>query len=122
MLFNFEQVILPSTPNYCLIAPTMQKTNRWLQPIIFNMEKSSLEEKWKYMLVKQPRITLLAREHGQVKYVQHSALFKFKDIIVVQFNEIDSQHSSLFLYSHSLSGYWDLGVNCKRLHRWIAAL
>ena len=122
MLFNFEHIALPTSPHYCLAAPGVNYTKRWMQPMRYNISKASLKKRWQHMLAQQPRVTVVEHDDEQIKYVQTSKIFRFKDIIIVQFNEIDSKHSSLYLYSHSVSGYWDFGVNCKRIHTWLAGL
>lgn len=122
MLFNFVHITLPKSPNYCLVAPGVNYNKWWLQPKHYNVSKVTLKKQWDHMLMQQPRVAVVESDNDQVKYVQSSKTFKLKDIIIVQFNEIDSKHSSLYLYSHSVSGYWDFGVNCKRIHTWLAGL
>ena len=122
MFFNFEKVTLPKSTNYCIVAPKKMINKRWFEPKVFNLSKAELEKRWKHMLAKKPRVTMLAQENNQIKYVQQSRVFKFKDIVVVQFNTLDADHSNLYVYSHSLSGYWDFGVNCKRVSHWMAGL
>jgi uncharacterized protein (DUF1499 family) len=71
----------------------------------------------------QPRTTLLAAwpEHLQAQWVERSPLVNFPDIMVVVLLP-DGAATGLVLYSRSLFGHSDLGVNAKRVDRWIAAI
>ncbi|MEM1286709.1 MAG: DUF1499 domain-containing protein [Pseudomonadota bacterium] len=59
-------------------------------------------------------------------YVQRSALLGFPDVISVKTIDLGAgdagQRASLIIYSRSVYGYSDLGVNAERLDRWIAEL
>lgn len=122
MLFNFSQITLPQSPNYCIVAPGGDNNKRWLTPKTYKLSKTLLMTHWEKMIGQQDRVTLIRREDDQIKYSQRSKLFNFIDIIVVQFNELNDNHSSLSIYSSSVKGYWDFGVNCKRIRRWLQPL
>lgn len=59
-------------------------------------------------------------------YVQRSVLFGFPDVISVTALELGvgdaGTRASLAIYSRSIYGYSDLGVNQDRVNRWIEAL
>lgn len=122
MLFDFNHIRLPTTPNYCIVAPAKHYSKRWQQPKIYNVPKQKLKTAWQQVIAKAPRVEIIKTEHNQVEYAQYSRIFKFKDSIFVQFNEVDANTSSLYIYSKSNTGYWDFGVNCKRVHNWLAQL
>jgi uncharacterized protein (DUF1499 family) len=61
-------------------------------------------------------------EDGLVTYVQSSALFAFPDYISVKFIEINSDTSTLAVFSRSRLGKNDLGVNKKRITAWLKQL
>ena len=76
------------------------------------------------MATGQPR-TFLAAEYPaerQAHFVARSAVFNFPDLITAQVSEAGADHSTLVLYSRSVYGYSDLGVNRRRLDDWLAAL
>ena len=75
------------------------------------------------VLAKEPRTRILAvfRDERQLALEQRSALFGFRDSIWVQADE-RPDGSSLLIYSRSNVGYWDLGVNRKRVETWLAAI
>ena len=54
----------------------------------------------------------------QAHFVARSAVFNFPDLIAVQV----TPESDLILWSRSVYGESDLGVNRKRLLAWLAAL
>lgn len=59
-------------------------------------------------------------------YVQRSATFGFPDVISVEAVDLGigdaGQRASLVIYSQSVYGYSDLGVNGARLDRWLEQL
>ena len=72
----------------------------------------------------QPR-TFLAfddRTRLQAQFVARSAWFNFPDLIVAQVNAAGPDASTLVLYSRSVYGYGDFGVNRARVTTWLAAL
>jgi uncharacterized protein (DUF1499 family) len=58
----------------------------------------------------------------QAHYVARSAVFNFPDLIMVQVEPHGPDRSDLILYSRSVYGRSDLGVNRKRIETWLAAL
>ena len=71
----------------------------------------------------EPRTELVAEsaELDQRVYVQRSAVFRFPDTLRVQIVALESGASAI-LHSKSGFGYWDLGVNRKRVERWLQRL
>lgn len=72
----------------------------------------------------QPR-TFLAAEYPaalQAHFVARSAVFNFPDLIAVQVIAAGPDRSALVLYSRSVYGYSDFGVNRQRVTAWLAAL
>jgi len=61
-------------------------------------------------------------EHLQARYVTRSAVFNFPDLIMVQVRSDSPDSSDLILYSRSVYGRGDLGVNRKRAEAWLGAL
>jgi uncharacterized protein (DUF1499 family) len=58
----------------------------------------------------------------KVDYVQRTARMRFPDLITVQFFEQDGGQSTLALYSRSVVGHSDRGVNKARITAWLAEL
>ena len=57
----------------------------------------------------------------QAQWVARSALMNYPDIIVAEVVP-GPEGAGLFLYSRSLFGWSDMGVNRKRVEAWLAAL
>jgi len=49
-------------------------------------------------------------------------VFNFPDLIMAQVTPATPDSSTLIIYSRSLYGHSDLGVNRKRVETWLAAL
>ena len=70
-----------------------------------------------------PRTFPLAEwpERRQAQWVERSALFNFPDVIAAELSEGPGGEAGLFLYSRSLFGWSDLGVNRRRVQAWVEA-
>ena len=55
-------------------------------------------------------------------YVQRSRILRFPDVISVRAIDLGGGRASLAIYSRSLIGSDDWGVNAARVSRWLAAL
>lgn len=71
----------------------------------------------------EARVTVVRRDAqtGQVELVQRSLLFRFPDYVTVEPVDLGAGHASLNIYSRAVLGYSDLGVNEKRVRRWLEA-
>jgi len=49
-------------------------------------------------------------------------VFNFPDLVMVQIRAEGPDRSDLIVYSRSVYGHSDLGVNRKRIDAWLAAL
>ncbi len=58
----------------------------------------------------------------QVEAEQRSAVFGFVDDISFRAIPLAAGRSTLAVYSRAREGYWDLGVNRRRVRAWLAAL
>jgi len=72
----------------------------------------------------QPRTFVAATypDRLQVHWVVRSAVFNFPDLVTAQIAADGAGGSTLVLYSRSVYGRSDLGVNRARLGAWLAAL
>ena len=61
-------------------------------------------------------------DSGRFVYIQHSPIFRFPDIITVEFIRLGSDRSSIAIYSRSRYGELDFGKNHKRVERWLVLL
>ena len=104
---------LACPPSVCRAAPDMPS------PIVA-VPADTLVERAVAALTREPRVELVAvdRELRQVVLVQRSAVLGFPDTIRVQAIET-AGGNAVILYSRSMYGYWDFGVNRARVARWL---
>ncbi|MBV8739141.1 MAG: DUF1499 domain-containing protein [Alphaproteobacteria bacterium] len=107
---------LACPPDYCAAAGNSVP--------IFAMPWLRLHEVWAQMIARQPRIVRIAEELDgrRLVYIQHSSLFRFPDIITVEFVPLGPDRSSLALYSRSRYGHYDFRQNRRRIETWLARL
>lgn len=125
MILDLHKLVPPSSPNRCLMVPT-----GWAHPHAdgrtprFDVPVEVLREALVAVAAQQPRCHLIAleREARQAEFEQKSRLFGLPHRIVVEFVPLGRSTSTLAIYSRSLKGYWDFGVNARRVHRWLDAL
>lgn len=79
---------------------------------------------WREVIEAAPRTVILAidEERLMLQAEQRSALFAFVDTVAVRVLALPDGHSTFAAYSRSETGYWDLGVNRRRLGEWTAAV
>jgi uncharacterized protein (DUF1499 family) len=72
----------------------------------------------------QPRVFVAATfpDQLQVHYVVRSALLNFPDLVTVQAVSMGADRSTLVIWSRSVYGRSDFGVNRERTLAWLAAL
>lgn len=126
VFMEFTTLERPTSPNTWLIAPrdAQISARRDGDAPEFRMTASDLAAAWQALLTTQPRTRILGvSDDGlQVEAEQRSAVFGFVDRISFRAAPIDGDTSSLFVYSRSLAGYWDIGVNQRRVTAWVGAL
>jgi len=126
---DFAELKLTDTPNQFLMCPPgFCAADPHVDSPVFDVSLEQLRQRWREVVAAQPRVELLAEdeEGQQFDYVQRSARFRFPDIITVRFISIATHHtdtqSTLAIFSRSVYGKSDLGVNRKRIDAWLRAL
>jgi uncharacterized protein (DUF1499 family) len=91
---------------------------------VIALSANALTRKWADIVKVQPRTVLLgvSGDGLQVEAEQRSKLFRFVDAISFRAIPIEHSASTFIAYSRSHSGYWDMGVNRRRLVAWVDAL
>lgn len=110
-------------PNQYLLCPKGMCTAQTDgEAPVFDVPVEQLQVAWDEMLAEQPRLQVLRREvtNVQIDYVQRTRLLRFPDLITVRFVSIDDAHSTLAIYSRSVWGKGDMGVNRIRVEEWLA--
>lgn len=126
MFTDFSQLQRPSTPNSWLIAPARAATALLSNGVATIVHSTPIElaATWQTVVEAQPRTRIIAvSDDGlRVEAEQRSALFGFVDRISFQALASDDGHATFYAYSRSQTGYWDLGVNQRRLTAWVEEL
>ncbi len=119
---EFASLVQPTSPNTCLAAPAAHPGPKQVVAPGFPGPPEALFARLLGLAKGLPRTWQLAAwpERRQAQWVERSAL-NFPDIIVAEC-VATAEGSSLFLYSRSLIGYSDFGVNRRRVERWLRAL
>ena len=91
---------------------------------IFSVDATQLKNCWWQLLKKERSVNVIHDDASlrRMVCVQRSRIFKFPDIIDVQFIVMTEEKSSLAVYSRSKYGYYDLGVNRRRVLSWLKRL
>ena len=108
---------LACPPDYCAAAEAIPSP-------IFAVRWEQLFEYWVDALAEEPRVAAAASDPEQRRFsiIQHSALFRFPDIVTVEFVPLEGDRSSLAVYSRARYGRGDFGVNRKRVLDWLGKL
>jgi len=124
ILMDMKHLARPASPNSALAAPAGSQPAPDLVTPHFPLPASRLYDVLIAVPKEQPR-TFLAVQYDvefQAHFVARSAVLNFPDLITAQVAEAGPDGSTLVLYSRSVYGYSDFGVNRKRLSTWLAAI
>jgi hypothetical protein len=121
---DMAHIVRPANPNTALAAPAGFTPPPDLPTPVYPVPAARLYATVQKMAVAQPRTYVAASypDRLQVHYVVRSAVFNFPDLVAVQVTPDGADSSLLVLYSRSIYGRSDLGVNRKRLEAWLASL
>ncbi len=122
---DFATLKLKPSPNQFLLCPDgFGNAKPHAASPVFDAPPSELAQKVIDVALAEPRTELAEGSAAELRFrlVQKSALFRFADDIDVQVVPQDGSKSALAVYSRSRVGYSDLGVNRKRVERWLGKL
>lgn len=124
MLMDMTRIERPATPNTFLAGPAGMRP----EPDVVTEEQQrgapELYETAKAVFSGEPRTYVAAEYPGQfqIHYVVRSALLNFPDLVTVQVNSAGVDRGTLVIWSRSVYGRSDFGVNRDRTRAWLAAL
>jgi uncharacterized protein (DUF1499 family) len=123
-LLDMRQITRPASPKTALLAPAGTRAAPNMVAPLYPVAAQHLYEAVLAVAAGQPRTFVAATfpARRQAHFVARSAWFNFPDLITAQIDERGSTASTLTLYSRSVYGYSDLGVNRRRLDAWLSAL
>jgi uncharacterized protein (DUF1499 family) len=121
---DFATLTRPSKPNTFLLAPEGLCKQAKVDKIapVYPMAAAKLRNEFLAFAIAQPRVShTLSDEAGLYDdFVVRSALFGFPDHVSVKFLDLKGGKSTLAIYSRSVYGRSDLGVNRARTLTWLA--
>jgi uncharacterized protein (DUF1499 family) len=93
-------------------------------PPVFEVPVEALQEAWARMIADEPRVRLLQRDDAArtLEYEVRSRFLRFPDRVSVRFVPLGAARSTIALFSRSVYGYYDFGVNERRVRRWARRL
>ncbi len=114
----------PATPNTALAAPPGFVPTPDLPTPVYPVPPATLYAALRAVASARPRTWLAAAypDRGQLHWVVRSAFWNFPDLVIGQVLPDGTGAARLILYSASVYGYGDFGVNRRRLQTWLVAL
>jgi uncharacterized protein (DUF1499 family) len=121
---DVAHIVRPTTPNTALAAPAGFTPPPDVVTRSYKVTPAALFAAVEAVAAGQDRTYQAALYPAdlQAHYVARSAVFNFPDLIMVQVVNEGPADSGLILYSRSVYGRSDLGVNRRRVETWLAAL
>lgn len=119
---DFSTLVLPSSPNTCLLTPSTVPGPGHLHRDPFPVTTEAAYAAIRAVAAGQPRTYPLADypDRRQAQWVVRSRLMNFPDIVVAEVAPA-GDGTGLWLYSRSLVGHSDFGVNQARVIAWLGA-
>lgn len=117
---DFATLVLPATPNTCLLTPTTAPGAGHLHRDPFPVPVPAAFDAIRAVAARQVRVFPLADypDRHQAQWVARSRLMNYPDIVVAEVAP-SGAGTGLWLYSRSLLGRSDFGVNRARVLAWL---
>jgi uncharacterized protein (DUF1499 family) len=121
---DFTRLVRPASPNTALAAPPGFVPKPDIVTPSYPVPAERLFAAVEQVAARQPATFVLARDAAGLResWVARSLVLNFPDIIWAEARPAGSAASQLVLYSRSLYGYGDFGVNRRRVAAWVAAV
>ena len=121
---DMTRIERPATPNTFLAGPAGMAPQPDVVTEAWTLPAATLYEKVRVVFSSRPRTFVAAEfpDQLQLHYVVRSALLNFPDLVTVQINAVGDDQSTLAIWSRSVYGRSDFGVNRDRTQTWLAAL
>lgn len=121
---DFATVTRPKSPNTFLLAPEGLCKQAKIDRVaaVYPISAAKLRQELLAIVIAQPRVShVLADEAGLYDdFVVRSRVFRFPDLVALKFMDLKGGKSTLAVYSRSVYGRSDLGVNKARTMSWLA--
>lgn len=114
-LFNEMPPILNPCPNSPNCVSSQSKTQKhFIQPICFSINPNQAWENWKTLIKEHQGLISIESTDSQLTAIFATRFLKFKDRLDCILNR---ESCIIHVRSASSLGYWDLGVNRRRIER-----
>ena len=122
---DFATLRKTSKPNQYLVLPAGVGTEAPDQVApTFELPAARLAELWRSKVATGSDVAERRWDAATLTgdYVERSKLMRFPDLITVQIRPLGATRSTLAIYSRSVYGYSDRGVNQRRIRQWLDRL
>ncbi len=120
---DFATLSPPETPNRFLVCPKTLCAKADAEAPVFALPAEALRDALHAALTAEPDLSDPIPESGlSERYVQRTLIMRFPDTIAVRYIPVTDKTSTLAVYSRSLLGKDDRGVNRERVERWLRRL
>jgi uncharacterized protein (DUF1499 family) len=124
---DFATLTRHTTPNDALVCPAARcpKAKPDSEPKIYPMMAGDLLARIKKIALAEPDTSELSCDPNcdrTARLLQHTRLMRFPDTIDVEVFPVGDGQSTFAIYSRSLIGRGDMGVNRARITRWLTVL
>ncbi|GJL54061.1 MAG: hypothetical protein NPIRA02_11930 [Nitrospirales bacterium] len=100
----------PNSPN--CVSSQEPDTDHYIEPLIYSGSHTGAQGRLRTIVERQPRMRIVTDKDGYFHIEVTSRIFGFIDDLEFQF---DYALQCIHVRSASRTGYWDLGVNRKRI-------
>jgi uncharacterized protein (DUF1499 family) len=123
---DFASLVRPASPNSFLLAPRGACAAARIdeEAVVYGIAAGSLRQAFLRVALAAPRVSHVLKDDVGLydNLVVRSALFRFPDLVAARFFDVGDGCSTLAVYSRSVYGHSDLGVNARRIGSWVGAL
>jgi len=116
---DFATLAVPDSPNRYLVCPVGQCARADAESPVYPVSAERLRRGWMTVLERHGA-KLLSDAGGQIEAEGRTPWLRFPDLVTVKILPQGEGRSSAAVYSRSLYGYSDMGVNEARVRAWMA--
>jgi uncharacterized protein (DUF1499 family) len=111
-------------PSFLACPPHYCRARAGMAPPTFAIGWRQLRALWVTMLATKPRVVTVSTEleGRRLIHIEHSPVFRFPDIVTVEFMPVGPESSTLAVFSRSRYGRNDFDQNRKRVESWLGEL
>jgi uncharacterized protein (DUF1499 family) len=121
---DMARIVRPATPNTFLAGPAKMTPTPDLTIPAMPITADALYQKAKAAFTKQPRTFVAADypQYRQIHFVVRSEILNYPDLVTVEIDPDGPTHGTITIWSRSVYGHSDLGVNKALVEAWLNAL